>query len=169
MIASIAAILFLSFGLVWSATAQQSPARDSAAPIEIEADKLEVRQDQQLAIFTGNVVAVQSGMTLKTDHMRVSYRQNGESSGASVGGAISRLEAVGNVIITTAKEKATGRRGVYNVDAAVIDLEGDVVLTNKDGQLTGQALRMNINTGVTTLDGGVRSRVKGIFTPKKSN
>lgn len=153
-----------------SAQAQQIPGRDADAPIEIEADKLEVRQEQQLAIFSGNVVAVQGGMTLKTDQMQVTYRQDGESSGASVGGAISRLEAIGNVIITTAKERATGRRGVYDVDSGIIDLEGGVVLSNKDGELTGQSLRMNLGTGVSVIDGGVKSRVKGIFTPqKKSN
>lgn len=153
-----------------SASAQQIPGRDADAPIEIEADKLEVRQEQQLAIFSGNVVAVQGGMTLKTDEMQVTYRQEGESAGASVGGAISKLEAIGNVVITTAKEKATGKRGVYNVDPGIIDLEGGVVLSNKDGQLKGQKLRMNLRTGVSVIDGGVQSRVKGIFIPqKKSN
>lgn len=150
--------------------AQQLPGRDADAPIEIEADKLEVRQEQQLAIFSGNVVAVQGGMTLKTDQMQVTYRQEGESTGANVGGAISKLEAIGNVVITTAKEKATGKRGIYNVDPGVIDLEGGVVLSNKDGKLEGQSLRMNLRTGVSVIDGGVQSRVKGIFTPqKKSN
>lgn len=150
-----------------AAQAQQLPGRDADAPIEIEADKLEVRQEQQLAIFSGNVVAVQGGMTLKTDEMRVTYRQEGESAGANVGGAISRLEAIGNVVITTAKEKATGKRGVYDVDPGIIDLEGGVVLSNKDGQLTGQSLRMNVRSGVSVIDGGVRSRVKGVFTPQK--
>jgi lipopolysaccharide export system protein LptA len=152
------------------AQAQQLPGRDPDAPIEIEADTLEVRQEQQLAVFTGNVVAVQGGMTLKTDEMQVRYRQDGESSGASVGGAISRLEAIGNVIITTAKEKATGKRGIYNVDPGIIDLEGGVVLSNADGELQGQSLRMNLRTGISVINGGVKSRVKGVFTPqKKSN
>lgn len=170
MIARLMATLLMALVIAASAQAQQIPGRDSDAPIEIEADKLEVRQEQQLAVFTGNVVAVQGGMTLKTDEMKVTYRQEGESSGGNVGGAISQLEAIGNVIITTAKEKATGKRGIYNVDAGAIDLEGGVILSNKDGELQGQSLRMDLNTGISVIDGGAKSRVKGIFTPqRKSN
>lgn len=150
--------------LATAVAAQQPPGSDPDAPIEIEADKLEVRQDQQLAIFTGNVVAVQGGMTLKTNEMRVTYRQNDKSGGASVGGAISRLEAIGAVVINTDRETATGERGVYDVDGRVIDLQGNVQLSNKDGRLTGQALRMNLATGVSELTS--TGRVRGVFTPQ---
>ncbi|WP_417517544.1 LptA/OstA family protein [Minwuia sp.] len=157
-------VLALPTGLL----AQQVPGRDPDAPIEIEADNLEVRQEQQLAIFTGNVDAVQGGMTLRTDELRVTYRQDGKGGGADVGGAISRLEAIGSVVIITAKERATGRRGLYNVDAGTMQLEGGVQLFRDENVLTGQTLVMNLNSGVTTLDAGQRGRVKGIFRPDKS-
>lgn len=151
--------------LALPAAAQQLIQRDPDAPIEIEADNLEVRRDQQIAIFTGNVDAVQGKMTLKTDELRVNYRE-GDSGGADVGGAISRLEAVGNVEVITARERATGRRGVYNVDAGTIRLEGGVQLFRDDNVLTGQTLVMDLNTGVSTLDADQGGRVKGIFRPE---
>ena len=159
---SIALALML---LALPAAAQQLIQRDPDAPIEIEADNLEVRRDQQIAIFTGNVDAVQGKMTLKTDELRVNYRE-GDSGGADVGGAISRLEAVGSVEVITARERATGRRGVYNVDAGTIRLEGGVQLFRDDNVLTGQTLVMDLNTGVSTLDADQGGRVKGIFRPE---
>lgn len=145
--------------------AQQALQSDPDAPIEIEADNLEVRRDQQIAIFTGNVDAVQGGMTLRTDELRVNYRE-GDSGGADVGGAISKLEAVGSVVVLTARERATGRRGVYDVDAGRIRLEGGVQLFREDNVLTGQTLVMDLNTGVSTLDAERGGRVKGIFRPE---
>lgn len=160
--------LSIAFALVLlcaPVAAQQLIQRDPDAPIEIEADNLEVHRDQQLAVFTGNVDAVQGDMTLKTDELRVSYRE-GKSGGADVGGAISKLEAVGNVVVQTKKERATGRRGVYDVDAGKIRLEGGVQLYREDNVLSGQSLEMDLNTGVSTLDAQQGGRVRGVFRPE---
>jgi lipopolysaccharide export system protein LptA len=155
--------------MMGAALAQQVPGRDPDAPIEIEADNLEVRRDQRLAIFTGNVDAIQGTMTLNTDELRVTYRDDGAGGGdAQVGGAISRLEAVGSVVITTVKERATGSRGIYDVDAGTMRLEGGVQLFRDDNVLTGQTLVMDLNTGVSTLDAGGSGRVKGVFRPERN-
>lgn len=168
-----AAGLALALGLWASPAAAQQDLlqRDPDAPIEIQADNLEVQRDQQVAIFTGNVEAKQSSMTLLTDQLRVSYREGGGGSdGASISGRISKLEAIGNVEVTTEKERATGARGVYDIDANTIELLGGVKLYRERNVLTGNRLVMNLQSGVSRLDseaGG--GRVKGIFIPDKSN
>ena len=42
-------------------------------PIQIESDKLEVRQEENLAIFTGNVSVVQGPTLLKAGLLKVYY------------------------------------------------------------------------------------------------
>jgi len=154
--------------------AQQALGGDPDAPIEIQADNLEVYRDKQIAVFVGNVDAQQGRMNLKTDELRVSYREdgdaaNGDGNGAAVGGRISRLEANGNVRVSTDKESATGDRGVYDIDSATIVLEGGVRLFQNRNVLAGQRLVMNLETGVTRLDGAPGTgRVKGIFQPQRS-
>lgn len=160
----IAALLLLIVPL--GALAQALPQRDTDAPIEIEADNLEVQRDRQLAIFTGNVDAVQGRMSLQTNELRVTYHEDGEGGGND-SGAISKLEAIGEVVITTAKEKATGLRGIYDVDAGTMRLEGGVQLYREDNVLTGETLVMDLNSGVSTLDAGNTGRVKAIFRPEK--
>ena len=154
------------------ARAQQALASDPDAPIEIQADNLEVFRDQQVAVFIGNVDAQQGRMNLRTDQLRVTYREGDSDNeeGAAVGGRISRLEAVGNVQVSTEKERATGERGVYDIDSATIVLEGGVRLFQDRNVLTGQRLVMNLETGVTRLDGAPGAgRVKGIFQPQRSD
>lgn len=152
----------------------QTPAIDTDQPIRINADSLEVKQQQQLAVFAGNVEAVQGNIVLRADTLRVHYKTD-EKGG---GNTISRLDASGNVFIASPAETAQGQRGVYDVTAKVITLEGGVVLTRGDNVLRGSRLVLNLATGVSKLEGGVSGagmqgvtrrggRVQGIFVPEK--
>src|SRR5699024_2101892 len=51
---------------------------DSSAPIEITSDALEVRQAEQLAIFSGDVVAGQGSRRLTADRVEVSYDEQAD-------------------------------------------------------------------------------------------
>lgn len=165
------ATMLLALVLLSPVNAQEGLGGDPDAPIEIQADNLEVYRDRQLAIFIGNVDAQQGRMNLKTDELHVSYREGGDGGeGAAVGGRISRLEAKGNVRVSTEKESATGDQGVYDIDSATIVLEGGVRLFQNRNVLAGQRLVMNLETGVTRLDGAPGTgRVKGIFQPQRSD
>lgn len=167
------AALALALGLWGTSLAAQQDVlqRDPDAPIEIHADNLEVQRDQQVAIFTGNVDAQQGRLTLRTDELRVSYREGGSGGdGASIGGRISKLEAIGNVEVATETERATGARGVYNVDGRTIELVGNVRLHRERNVLTGNRLVMDLASGVSRLDGEAGGgRVKGIFIPDRSD
>ena len=48
-------------------------ASDSNEPIDIESDTLEVQDAKKIAIFRGNVKAVQGDMTLRSKALHVSY------------------------------------------------------------------------------------------------
>ena len=67
------------------------PNLDPDHPIEITADSLEVTQDENIAIFRGNVDALRGEMRLHADELTVHYRSAG-GSGSGVN-AISRIDA----------------------------------------------------------------------------
>jgi lipopolysaccharide export system protein LptA len=138
---------------------------DSDQPIEINADSLEVQQNQRLAVFRGNVDATQGRIKLRADELRVHYA-DAEQGAAGVSGSIRRIDAVGNVLIWSPTETAQGDLGVYEVARKVITLTGQVVLTRGQNVLRGQRLVMNTATGVSTIDAG-GGRVKGLFVPPK--
>lgn len=142
------------------AGAQSGPTLDSDAPIDIASDQLEVLQDQNKAIFSGNVIAKQGTTTLSSNSMTVYY-----TGGETGGKGISRIDADGNVVFTTPGETAQGDKGIYMVASNTIDLMGNVVLTQKENVLKGSALNYNLTTGRSVLSAGGSGRVRGLFVP----
>lgn len=136
---------------------------DSEQPIEITADTLEVKQKDQLAIFRGKVDAIQGTMRLRADQLTVHYRENSEDPEQP---GISKIEADGNVFVSSPGETAQGARGVYDVDRSRIDLFDNVVLTQGKSVLKGQRLEMNLTTGESKV-AGEGGRVSGVFVPEK--
>ena len=158
--------LFAAFALLPTvATAQKLPAtaHDSTLPIEITADSLEVKQNEQLAVFRGNVDALQGKIRLTANEVWVRYRS--ESGGKSQG-TISQINATGGVLFATPSETARGDAGVYDVDAQIITLTGSVVLTRGGNVIRGEKLVLNLATGQSKIES--KQRVRGLFLPKKS-
>lgn len=147
--------------------------QDSKQPIEITADKLEVQQQQRLAIFYGNVDARQGEIRLRADTLRVHYADNTATQKNAEAQSISRIDAVGNVFFSSQKETAQGEQGVYDVDRGTITMNGAVVLTSGESVIRGTRLVMNLNTGTSTMDeaptaSGKPGRVRGLFVPSQS-
>ena len=148
-----------------SALPQSLPttAHDSKLPIEITADSLEVKQNEQIAIFRGNVDAIQGKIRLTAAEVWVQYRPESTSD---TQGTISRINASGRVRFSTPSETAQGDTGVYDVDAQIITLTGAVMLTRGANIIRGEKLVLNLATGQSKIES--TKRVRGLFQPKKS-
>lgn len=141
---------------------------DSSQPIEITADTLSVEQAEQTAIFSGSVVAIQGELRLSADNLRVYYRAGGASQPAA-GGAISKLDATGNVAISSPRESASGEWAVYEVDSGQITMGGQVLLRRGENELRGEQLVIDLPSGQSRILGGAAGRVKGVFVPARKD
>ena len=137
---------------------------DPGQAIEITADTLEVRQSENVAIFEGSVNAVQGTLVLNADMLTVYYREAGEGQG-NLG--VSRIDAEGNVVISSPEETAKGERGVYLLDEGRIELAGGVVLNSGNNVVQGEALTMDLESGVSRVSGAGSTRVQGLFVPEE--
>jgi lipopolysaccharide export system protein LptA len=156
----------------------QSLQHDSSLPIEITADTLEVLRNEQIATFTGNVDAVQGDMVLSADLLRVYYGDDdvAEAPGPAGANSIRRIEAEGNVFLSSPRETAQGDAGVYDVAANQLTMEGAVVLTQDDNVVRGQRLEVDLVSGrsrvlaaVPSVEGGTTpQRVRALFTPESA-
>lgn len=140
---------------------------DVQNPVDISADRLEVKQQENIALFTGNVVVSQSEMSLVSDRITVFYQGERQENNSS---SISRLDASGNVVMTSPTETIKSTWGVYDFAEKIITLGGDVEFSNSDGQIRSPRLQLNLTTGQITMDGGRvegegSDRVSGQFTP----
>lgn len=137
---------------------------DTNATIDVNADRIEVRDRENLALFQGNVKVHQADMTLEANTVRV-YYDRGQAESL----VIQRIDANGNVQLTSPSERAVGNYGIYDVRQRQITLVGNVRLTKGDSTLNGDRLQVNLESGVMRLDGAPAvagqssSRVTGRF------
>ena len=139
---------------------------NSNAPVDVSADRIEVQDRADRAVFAGNVHAVQQHLTLDTPRLTVAY--SGGTGGNNV--QIHRLDAAGGVVVKSPSETAKGDMGIYDLDRKLITLIGNVQLDRENNQVSGQRLVIDLDSGRAVVDGGppgVNSsggRVTGHFT-----
>ncbi|MEO1199048.1 MAG: LptA/OstA family protein [Pseudomonadota bacterium] len=146
---------------------------DSDEPVDIEADTLEVYDDQKIAIFIGNVIVRQGDLEMRSPRLQIDYTGGGaaENTVAPGAGQISRIEATGGVRIKTPDQTARGERAVYMVDDQIITLSGNVVLTQDESVLRGTELIVNLATNSSRLvstNNETGGRVRGLFVPESN-
>ena len=142
---------------------------DSNAPVDVAADRIEVQDRADRAVFAGNVHVRQQELTLDTTRLTVAY-----SSAGSI--QIRRLDASGGVTVKSPSETARGDFGIYDLDRKLITLIGAVQLNRAGSQINGQRLTIDLNSGRAVVDGGPAGvgqsggRVTGHFTvPKRGS
>lgn len=145
---------------------------NSKAPIEINADALEVFQADKRAIFSGDVIAKQGTMTVKADKMTVYYaaKNSDKTSNPGISEAISKIELDGNVFLSTPAESARAKKGFYDTKSNFVSLSGDVILTREGNILKGSKLDFDVNSGHSKLvsdSTGQGGRVSGLFVPSQ--
>ena len=135
-------------------------------PIDIVAERLEVRDRENIAIFTGDVEANQGDLNFKADSITVYY--------ATVEGVtnptVERLDVAGSVRFESPSEYAEADWGIYDVKRRLVTLGGAVMLRRGGTVIRGQRIELDLRTGITKFessgagpqdpDGG---RVRGQF------
>ena len=141
---------------------------DSDAPIDVAADRIEVQDRADRAIFAGNVKVRQASLSLDTERLTVAY-----SSGGGI--QIRRLDAAGGVVVRSPSETARGNFAIYDLDKKLITLVGAVQLNRGGSRVAGSRLVIDLESGRAVIDGGAPGvgqsggRVTGHFTvPKRA-
>lgn len=154
----------------------------SDQPVNISSDTLEVQQDKQVAIFRGKVDVVQGESRLRSDELFVHYRDRGAQPagqrpaqqkpgpalvpGGPDASSITRVEAKGNVFVSTPRERAQGDLGIYDVDKNTITLTGNVLLSSDQSTVRCARAVMYQDTGRSTCDPATnQGRVQAVIVP----
>jgi lipopolysaccharide export system protein LptA len=144
-----AALLML--GVAQPAAGQEAASalrgHNTNAPVDVAADRIEVQDRADRAIFAGNVVARQAALTLTASRVTVAY-----SSGGGI--EIQRIDASGGVTVRSPSETARGQFAIYDLRNRLITLLGNVTLLRGDSQVRGGRLVLDLRTGRAVMDGG---------------
>lgn len=134
----------------------------SDRPIRIEADRLEVLDDQKVAIYEGNVRVRQGDTILEAPQLRIFYSGTPTVETGAAGSQVSRIEAGPGVSVRSGDQTATGDRAVLDMANDLVTLEGNVVLTQGSNVVRGDRLFVNLATRQGRVEG---SRVQTLITP----
>jgi lipopolysaccharide export system protein LptA len=143
---------------------------DSRQPVDVDADRIEVLEGQNFAIFSGNVRVRQGPLTLEAQRIKVAF----DRPPGAKDPVLRRLDAEGAVRLVSPSERASARFGIYDVESRVLTLIGGVELLQGKTRLDGNRLTINLDTGRSTLDGraaagGESGRVTGRFAVPPRN
>ncbi len=166
-LAALAALLALP------ASGQALRGHNAKAPVDVDADRIEVQDRADRAVFSGNVRVRQAGLSLSAARLTLAY----DSSGGGVD--IERIDASGGVTVTSATESATGEFAIYDLPKRLITVIGGVTLTQGSNRVNGGRLVIDLDSGRAVIDGnspgpdGTGSapggRVSGHFTVTRRN
>lgn len=167
---------------------------DSKEPIKIDADKLDVLDKQNKAIFTGNVVAVQGETTVRCSVMTVFYEGRGGQQGgagaarattpaatpaaatgaaaapaaASGDSSIKKIDCAGPVTVVSKTQAATSDNATFDRANNVVIMTGNVALNDGPNITRGERLVYNTVTGVANVENN-KGRVQGFFVPNSGD
>lgn len=147
--------------------AQAFGGHNSNAPVDYQADRIELQDKQNRVVLAGNVDITQAGLRLRAARTTVAFTDAGSLK-------IQRIDATGGVVVTRGSETARGNAAVYDFNRRIITMSGNVALNRSGDTLNGGRLVIDLNTGVSSVDGrggaggsSQGGRVSGTFSVKK--
>ncbi len=133
--------------------------------VDVTADAMEIQDDRNRAVFTGNVKAVRDDVTLYTDRLIVEYSKVKDKAGNEKTDA-TFLTAEGHVKIVSPEQTITGERARMDVKKELLWVTGNVTIRKKKTLVRGQKLFANLKTNVSRVEAGRKGRVHGVFSTK---
>lgn len=141
---------------------------DSDEPIQIEADKLEIIDNENTALLTGNVSVVQGTTILQAKQIKVFYLRGKEADHSKSG--IKQIVASGKVAVRSKDNRATADNAVVNMVTEIVTMNGNVFLSQGNNIAKGCKVTVNLKTNVSEIKpcagAGSNGRVKILLDPK---
>jgi lipopolysaccharide export system protein LptA len=149
-------------------------------PINIDADRLDVYDKEQRAIFRGNVVAVQGETTIRCSAMTVFYERQSQggqkgaggqqraqpaSQGGSQNDSIKQIDCAGPVTVVSKDQVATSDNASFDRAANKVVLTGNAALSQCQNVTRGEKIVYDLNTQVANVETGPGGRVRALFVP----
>jgi lipopolysaccharide export system protein LptA len=138
-------------------TALPAPAAEgvqqSSAPINIEADRMVSREQDNSVVFTGNVDARQGEVVIRTDEMTVYYHQDNDKGVQEGSSRVKKLICIGNVQISQDDWLGTGKRMDYFAEDRKVILSGDAKAWQGQNMVAGKTITYYLDEGRSIVEG----------------
>jgi lipopolysaccharide export system protein LptA len=127
-------------------------------PVEIQARTLELRRPENIAVYSGQVVASQQEYQLKCDRLEVYWDPETKK--------VAQLVARGQVTLETDEGIATAGKGVLDLESKTIVLTESPHLIRGEESIEGERIIYSVSERKSTVVGGKGKRVQSRIIPR---
>ncbi len=159
----ISLILCLTAGLI---TPLQLAALDSDSdqPIEVEADALEIRDDDNISTYSGNVSLVQGSMRIAADRLVIYFNDQNELVRMEMTGTPATFRQLND---DNREMRGQADRLDYDETSSLLVLTGNALFDNNGDTIQGSSIRLNTENEHIEASGDQSSeRVRVVIQPK---
>jgi lipopolysaccharide export system protein LptA len=131
--------------------------------VKISAARLEVRDKEKRATFSGNVHVIQGETEMRSDALVIFYdTEAGKGAGNAKQQQLRRMEAKGSVKVIQKDQRAHGDSAEFDMRKNTAVLKGNVVLARGPDVVVGKTLYIDLTSGLAQIDSGGRP-VEAVF------
>jgi lipopolysaccharide export system protein LptA len=143
-----------------------APNKDSQ--IVIKADSLEIDDNNQIVIFTGNVDAREKEFVINCQKMVLHYKDQSAQQASETGEFnIDRIIATGDVKITRPNGGlATAETALYYRNDEKLILTGKPKVKQGDDYVQGSKITLFLKENRSVVEGSKEEKVRAVYTPR---
>lgn len=161
---------FIIFSFLTYAFAQEmNLSKDQAKEkIHVTADSLSSDSDAKFAEFIGNVKATQGDFVIKSDRLKIYYKDSAEGKAApGTTESIDKIVATGNVEIKSQEGTSLTQQAEYDTKTMIVVLIGENSrVFDEKNSVTGSRITIYRNDGRVKIEGDKNKKVNAVLYPK---
>lgn len=140
---------------------------DSDQPIEVEADSLEIRDSDNISIYSGNVRLVQGSMRIRADRLVIHFNNDNELLRMEMTGTPATFRQLNND-----NEEMLGQADKldYTEAESLLVLTGNARFDSNGDTIQGSSIRLNTESDHIEASGNqTNERVRVVIQPKSKS
>ncbi len=143
--------------------AAQGLSTDRDQPIEVEADRLEVRDEENLSVYEGNVNLTQGSLQIRSDRLVIHFNDKRELTLMEMTGNPARLRQLDD---QQREMRGQARRINYTESESLLELIGDARFDHAGDSIESERIRIDTdNNSIEAGSSDSDQRVKMLIQP----
>ncbi len=143
--------------------AAQGLSTDRDQPIEVEADRLEVRDEENLSVYEGNVNLTQGSLQIRSDRLVIHFNDKRELTLMEMTGNPARLRQLDD---QQREMRGQARRINYTESESLLELIGDARFDHAGDSIESERIRIDTdNNSIEAGSSDSDERVKMLIQP----
>lgn len=158
---NLSASIVTLLALLLTSLSAQARSSDADQPLTIEADSVEIREQEGISIYNGNVMIRRGSTVIKGEKIRIQQKQ-GQIDTITIHGQPATFSQLNDLDQTIS---AQSQRMNYQAQNGILTLDGEAVLIQHNNRFTSEHIVYNANKDI--VHAGQKTNTHDEDTPKR--